>query len=833
MASTAQIYGQIGAAKAFASSVSNALDDDFKEQEINDLETQLSNTQDEEEQKRLKKQIKRKKRINKLQSKAQKASQKTADFLAKIAAYVDIGVKELINWISYIIVGVLPALEVAVKMLLLTNIKKMVSCVINPRIPDYMRYEGILLNELLVDPRQILQNSPFSKWGKYSYFGCFEDKEYVYPKSPYSLSRAEDMNAFLWFTKNCAHFVSPTVIRDADGSRISDYFDVDESATLFNTQEFKGKDEHQFLEGCTFKHEYNGAIFLCVKKEHRPSQTPGNDTETWYRIIQVSDSWITDGTTSAVWYKDRTSLTGLERNKINYNKSKPLFHIEYIGDSPSSPYKLGGNFKFKILPKPFAVPIGFGVNLLSPVNKMSDFIGSDEIKEYVGSDINTIVGDVNYMFNGIQSLKQSYARFNSDGFFDRKGKFSIDLYKYNLIEYINTEETLVFAITYNGSQDQLGELIFYKDTKEFEIFSETLPKAAFITECYFGKTVFEFNYDYVVSMKLFDQKSIASSIVNALLNINIPIPFKRRTKSSDDSDVEVDTTQLMIDSYVDKMVEKLIDTETGEYTDCFYTFSNEEYESLEQELANKISNNTLITKYDDSPIEDVYNVLNSYDADSTLNERTETITKTLIKAADICGFPTNETPNSENNPSNRLDGGFGDQSKNDAASLLDFIKRGLKSLISAVVNALLSPKVLMLIQINRILMGGQPIPTTKKELINNYTIDIASVLDGLKAILTDIIRQVIDMILKEFLKLILERIKDLILGYIKKLGIEIAMKWVNIVRMLVSCFKFNRNRLNIQNTDNQNGDIQSIINQVDYADIDTLIDEIIPQTNKC
>ena len=61
MASTAQIYGQIGAAKAFSSSVSNALDDGSKEKEINELENELANTQDEEEQKRLKKKDKKKK----------------------------------------------------------------------------------------------------------------------------------------------------------------------------------------------------------------------------------------------------------------------------------------------------------------------------------------------------------------------------------------------------------------------------------------------------------------------------------------------------------------------------------------------------------------------------------------------------------------------------------------------------------------------------------------------------------------------------------------------------------------------------------------------------
>ena len=63
----------------------------------------------------------------------------------------------------------------------------------------------------------------------------------------------------------------------------------------------------------------------------------------------------------------------------------------------------------------------------------------------------------------------------------------------------------------------------------------------------------------------------------------------------------------------------------------------------------------------------------------------------------------------------------------------------------------------MLIQINRLLMGQPAIPNTAKELKDNYTTDIASLLNTISPILKDIIRQIIDIILKEFLRIILER----------------------------------------------------------------------------
>lgn len=375
MSNVKSIYGQIGAAKAYSSSVSRALNSDSDEKKVKELEEKLHEAEEEnndEEQKRLKKKIKRQKKINKMQSKASKTTEKTSDFLAKIASFVDIGIKELIEWIANIVVKVLPGLEVSVKMLLLTNIKKIVSCAINPRIPDYIRNEGILLNEAFIDPRMTLFSSPYSKWGKYLYFGCYEDDEYMEPKSPYSLSRAEDMNAYLWFVKNCAQFITSTTI--PIGS-MADYFDVEDGyVNFFNTHEFKEKDEGgpRFIEGCTFKHTGVSTIFLCVKKVHK---NVNGKNETWYTIVPATDSWVESGSTSSVWYKDRTSLTGLERRKnINYRKSKPLFHLEYIGKHTPSPYYLDGNFMFRILPKPFSVGIGFATDLVNYANKMSDFV---------------------------------------------------------------------------------------------------------------------------------------------------------------------------------------------------------------------------------------------------------------------------------------------------------------------------------------------------------------------------------------------------------------------------------------------------------------------------
>ena len=51
--------------------------------------------------------------------------------------------------------------------------------------------------------------------------------------------------------------------------------------------------------------------------------------------------------------------------------------------------------------------------------------------------------------------------------------------------------------------------------------SENDPKN--MIECYPGLTVYEFNYDYVMSIRLFDAKSIASALFDALFNTRVGI----------------------------------------------------------------------------------------------------------------------------------------------------------------------------------------------------------------------------------------------------------------------------------------------------------------------
>ena len=92
MASTNEIFGQIGAAKIFTGGVSNALgiQAHANEVKIQVLEQQLAESTDDKERKHLQKKIKRLKNANKRVAAVDKFNGGATKFLTDIAKYCDI-----------------------------------------------------------------------------------------------------------------------------------------------------------------------------------------------------------------------------------------------------------------------------------------------------------------------------------------------------------------------------------------------------------------------------------------------------------------------------------------------------------------------------------------------------------------------------------------------------------------------------------------------------------------------------------------------------------------------------------------------------------------------
>lgn len=103
----------------------------------------------------------------------------------------------------------LEALEGAIKGILLTNIKSLVSCSINPMITSEMLRNGFVFDLRTLDLMGILNYSPMptpeTNFGRYYYFGCDKkDESGAYTcKFPDDIKeQSKDLNAWLWYLKN-------------------------------------------------------------------------------------------------------------------------------------------------------------------------------------------------------------------------------------------------------------------------------------------------------------------------------------------------------------------------------------------------------------------------------------------------------------------------------------------------------------------------------------------------------------------------------------------------------------------------------------------------------
>ena len=127
------------------------------------------------------------------------------------------GYNTLIKILSKFIMLGLPAVEIAVKGVLLANIKNILSCAINPFISDEILRNGIVFNLQQIDITDTLRYSPLDEIGKYYYFDNYElspvidnstgqKKQIEVPKDVDDLKVSKDFNCLIWYMKHIASF---------------------------------------------------------------------------------------------------------------------------------------------------------------------------------------------------------------------------------------------------------------------------------------------------------------------------------------------------------------------------------------------------------------------------------------------------------------------------------------------------------------------------------------------------------------------------------------------------------------------------------------------------
>ena len=647
-------------------------------------------------------------------------------FLMGILKSLGVSFDVIEEWLTNFLVYVIPTLELSTKAYLLSNLKNMVGCSTDPRIPEKYRKKhksqddtessqerGIDIDIESIDYLDKLSISPLSDNGKGLYFGLDGIND------SYKFARADDFDAFLWFVIHKGKFPNSSIVKlDKNNNLILGNHRTTKNykGSLLSSLEvtYNENDPSTILLGNTFQYESGRTISMCIDIKYNDKGKILNNT-----IVPISDDW-----SSVNWYTRRANyftknIIGDKASKISakrdYSKEIPICNIQYIDQGSTDSPVIGtvnNKLRFTILPKPLV------------------YINPKEL-----------------------TIKKIL--FNEHGDFDKNGKYTL-------------------------SDTKFDEIFKKEKSKDFE-FNEGKSKADVIRsmyECYKGLTIYEFNYDLIMGMKLFDARSIVSALFDTLQNASLGLSVGLEERHQESTDT------------IKEIIKNIINTDDSTVNDCYHTFSNERYNMLLSNTANKRLNRT-------DKFYDAKQILSASLSGDTVNEE-----EVLHRAITQAKVTVTE----------------GSDGSDEYGIANNFIFSLLNNLITAIVQSLLSPKLLMVIVVNQSMMGGG-----KWEKFN-----FSNLFKALQDIIVGIVKEVKDLIIDKLWKLVATRLDPLITITSDEIVKEQLDSYADVLREIMKYAPYVFHFIGRQRQDTK-------IDDVDYADIDIPSEnnQDTPNTNNC
>lgn len=591
------------------------------------------------------------------------------------------GYNYVIDILARFIAYELPAVEAAIKALLISQLKDILSCSVNPFITEEILRDGIVFNINEIDISDILKYSPFDKKvGKYFYFGTDGIK------MPDDLIHCNDMDAFIWFIinkSNRRYTWKPLANRnDSEDKRSKNYETKTAKSDGIITLEYYEKSNNlKDANGNDYKRQtpYNNClhVFIGDTREKRDEITELINAET---DLKTTDNEI-------VKLENDIDLKQYKRDDIQEKKAN-----------------------------------------------LDEKLANQEIeKTTYDTSYNSYIEQLNSLNNQLNNLENT--RKNK---YEKKHGLQLKIGEYDLRE--------------------MGTSIFYP-----------LFNASNSRNYYHNRTLIDFNIDYIMSLQLFEERALAVRLINALTGIlTIDLAFSYK--------------QQLIKNEVKKMVSMVVESDDLVVSDCFFTFSNNDYDSLSRQTELRKAGLLSINGDETSAVKlDAGKIL------SSLNELNENSTKETVQNV-IQGTITELSKELSN----------ATYEKNEKINLgvqVNFIENMLNQLAYVIVSAVLSPKVYLLLLINLKILGKE----------TNFNLE--QFIDSYKELLATLIRAIRDQLLQYLVKELMKIIGDLVKEVAMKLSIEQAKYYARLIKKLIDCFKKHGRSLDFS------------IDDVNYADI--------------
>lgn len=285
----------------------------------------------------------------------------------------------------------------------------------------------------------------------------------------------------------------------------------------------------------------------------------------------------------------------------------------------------------------------------------------------------------------------------------------------------------------------------------------TIPKSSYTYATKIGelpKTIFEFNYDYIFSLKLFESKSLVANILNALLGIASTIEVEN----------PLSVQRNIIRGEVRKMVQNLIAVDENDFNGiCATSFSNDDYNRMLSNSNNYI-NNYGMREINATDAEEILSQVKKLEYSSTLDEDLAKLLNTtseIIKPIEQVEYSANFTFD------------------------LSFIYAIIEELMVEIVFQILTPKVMMLYYINTYVMNGAVDNFENWGEFAKMFKNPQEFLSKFNNLIKSMIKQIIDILIKQLMEFLIEKLTPLIKIFAMELLLETIRDYKDLIMMIL------------------------------------------------
>lgn len=268
-----------------------------------------------------------------------------------------------------------------------------------------------------------------------------------------------------------------------------------------------------------------------------------------------------------------------------------------------------------------------------------------------------------------------------------------------------------------------------------------------------NRTIYDFNKDYVDNLRILYVKPVVAAVVNSAMNNRIHLSYGGTLS------LEEEITK----GEISKILTKIIEADDTEIDDCYFTFSNDEYDQLLHEA--EMRRKGITVKKGDTNIgviqdpEDVMAMLDQMNGTATLQEQKTIIKNSFTTIASVTGA-TDDVINTKLNW--------------DGDSFSTNILQLLKNILMQLLEAVLTPRVILIFLINFKFANGE-LPKTPLDFLSAFL-----------KILWPVIKSLVDFFIQFLFDEVLKRIKELMEIYILKISLEQLEKYKDIVLGLIN-----------------------------------------------